>query len=254
MAIQFRRGDYEDFQPSKMVAGEPAVVQSGDSTTTTGKGVYICFAPGDVQRLATYEEMTHDIETAMEGSQAIQEYIQDEVDAQLAEHPEWTTTVEDGAITYAKLASGLVVDNATTADATKLASANVAKGLQDQIGSVPSGSTLQGQIDTLNSNTSVTSSVVTKLYLAKSGNLVAMTAGSALAGRTWTAYESILIGTIPSGYRPAREVNYAVSTSNTGIILRCIVQTGGNVYINNPGGAISSSISIATFCVTFSTV
>ena len=121
MAIQFRRGDYADFDPDQMVAGEPAVVQSGDSTTTTGKGVYVCFTPGDVQRLATYEEMTHDIETAMEGSQAIQTYIQAEVDAQLEEHPEWTTTVQDGAITTAKLDSSAVTtakiaDGAVTAD------------------------------------------------------------------------------------------------------------------------------------------
>ena len=46
-----------------------------------------------------------------------------------------------------------IVDNATTSDTTKVPSAAVAKSLQDQIGTVPSGSTLQGQIDTLNSKT-----------------------------------------------------------------------------------------------------
>ena len=53
MAIQNRRGQYTHFDPSKMVAGEFAVVQSGDENTTSGKAVYMAFGSGDVQRLVT---------------------------------------------------------------------------------------------------------------------------------------------------------------------------------------------------------
>lgn len=61
MAIQNRRGQYTDFNPSNMVAGEFAVVQSGDENTTSGKAVYMAFGPGDVQRLVTDEEMSAEV-------------------------------------------------------------------------------------------------------------------------------------------------------------------------------------------------
>ena len=65
-----------------------------------------------------------------------------------------------------------IVDNATTSDTTKVPSAAVAKSLQDQIGTVPSGSTLQGQIDTLNSNLGDLYSVSSSLsYVSGEGNL-----------------------------------------------------------------------------------
>lgn len=57
MAIQNRRGEYKDFNPSKLVPGEMAFVLSGDTTTQLGSGVYACFAPNNVQRLSTKEEV-----------------------------------------------------------------------------------------------------------------------------------------------------------------------------------------------------
>ena len=57
MAIQMRRGDYADFDDRMMAAGEFAFVQSGDPDSVTGQRVYACFAPGDVQKLVTDEEM-----------------------------------------------------------------------------------------------------------------------------------------------------------------------------------------------------
>lgn len=71
MAIQNRRGQYTDFDPSKMVAGEFAVVQSGDENTTSGKAVYMAFGSGDVQRLVTDDEVSAEISeqigTALDG-------------------------------------------------------------------------------------------------------------------------------------------------------------------------------------------
>ena len=37
MAIQNRRGNYEDFNPDELLAGEIAVVQEGDTASSTGR-------------------------------------------------------------------------------------------------------------------------------------------------------------------------------------------------------------------------
>lgn len=70
MAIQNRRGQYTDFNPSKMVAGEFAVVQSGDENTTSGKAVYMAFGPGDVQRLVTEDEVSAEVSEQVETATA----------------------------------------------------------------------------------------------------------------------------------------------------------------------------------------
>ena len=66
MAVQIRRGDYEDFDPNKLVAGEWAAVMSGDPKATDGKAVYMSFGSGDVKRMATYEDMAQNIDVATE--------------------------------------------------------------------------------------------------------------------------------------------------------------------------------------------
>lgn len=66
MAIQNRRGNYEDFVPSKMLPGEFAVVQNGDPNSTDGKAVYMAFQTGDVRRLATYKELQTEVSNAAE--------------------------------------------------------------------------------------------------------------------------------------------------------------------------------------------
>lgn len=64
MAIQYRRGQWSDFDPSKLKPGEPAVVLSGDSDSTDGQSVYFCFNAGNVKRMATYDDMVQDIQNA----------------------------------------------------------------------------------------------------------------------------------------------------------------------------------------------
>lgn len=61
MAIQMRRGAYVNFNPAKLMPGEWAVVVSGDSGAKDGKAAYICFAPGDVKRMATYEDIVNNL-------------------------------------------------------------------------------------------------------------------------------------------------------------------------------------------------
>lgn len=64
MAIQMRRGQFQRFQPSKLLAGEWAVVVSGDTASDDGRAVYVCFAAGTVKRMATYEDMVANILSA----------------------------------------------------------------------------------------------------------------------------------------------------------------------------------------------
>ena len=57
MAIQCRRGPYADFDPTKLLPGEWAVVVSGDPEGKDGRSVFMCFASGYVKRMCTYEDV-----------------------------------------------------------------------------------------------------------------------------------------------------------------------------------------------------
>lgn len=63
MAIQLRRGDYEDFDKTKMQGGELAVVTSSDPNTESGCATYVSYASGDeskVKRLVHEEDYKKD--------------------------------------------------------------------------------------------------------------------------------------------------------------------------------------------------
>ncbi len=55
MAIQMRRGSYKDFDPTKLLPGEMAVVLDGDPLDETG--VYVNFSSTNTQRLATTDSI-----------------------------------------------------------------------------------------------------------------------------------------------------------------------------------------------------
>lgn len=80
MAIQVRRGNEADFDPSKMLPGEWAV-------STDTKYVRMCFSPGIVLRMATYESFENDvkkIQQILEDAENIKnaiKVIQDEINA-----------------------------------------------------------------------------------------------------------------------------------------------------------------------------
>ena len=65
MAIQNRRGIYQDFDPEKLLPGEWAVVVGGDEKSTDGTSVYMCMGVGNVKRMATYEDMTSNLNQAL---------------------------------------------------------------------------------------------------------------------------------------------------------------------------------------------
>jgi len=64
MAIQHRRGAYTNYDPTKMVPGEIAIVQSGDPIATDGKAAYVAFTAGEAKRMATYDELHNYDESA----------------------------------------------------------------------------------------------------------------------------------------------------------------------------------------------
>lgn len=66
MAIQHRRGPYSQFDPTRLMPGEWAVVLSGDPATVGGKAVYMCFAAGDVKRMATFDDFSQQVEDSLD--------------------------------------------------------------------------------------------------------------------------------------------------------------------------------------------
>lgn len=72
MAILMRGGVYDDFDPNKLLPREFAVVLSNDTSTRDGKAIYICFGPGKVKRISTFEDMRDDMENA--GAEVFEQY------------------------------------------------------------------------------------------------------------------------------------------------------------------------------------
>ena len=66
MAKQIRYGDFSKFHPEKMVTAELAVVTSGDPNAESGRSVYVCFVPGVVKRLTTYEDFQMELSSVSE--------------------------------------------------------------------------------------------------------------------------------------------------------------------------------------------
>jgi hypothetical protein len=106
MAIQHRRGAYTNYDPTKLVPGEIAVVQSGDPIATDGKAVYIAITAGSAKRLILYDEAQGIVQNyVLEQTQDIIDDIHDgvEADVQRAEsaaatfETDKTLTVEDKA-------------------------------------------------------------------------------------------------------------------------------------------------------------
>ena len=58
MAIQMRRGQSVDFDPTKMLTGEWAVSIDNE---TQKQMVYMCFSPGVVKRMATLEDFQNEL-------------------------------------------------------------------------------------------------------------------------------------------------------------------------------------------------
>lgn len=95
MAITMRHGPYNKFDPQKLRTGEIAVVTEGDPHASDGKAIYQCFSPGDVKRMATYEDMADQIEEA--GGEVIDNHIDAKVGTALKACEDATKAAQDAA-------------------------------------------------------------------------------------------------------------------------------------------------------------
>ena len=141
MAIQNRRGAYGDFDPSKLLPGEWAVVLSGDTNASDGLACYMCFKAGVVKRMATYEDMIDNI-AATSG-----ELIAEEVDRQCKEaiqECKAATNSANIAITNANSAAANAVSVATSANAAA-DRANEAAGNIEQANIKPLAYSVSGE-------------------------------------------------------------------------------------------------------------
>lgn len=95
MAIQTRKGPYNKFDPQKLLTGEWATVTEGDPNADDGRAVYMCFLPGIVKRMATYDDMEQNIEAA--AGTVVDEHIKKSVGAAQKTCEEATQRAETAA-------------------------------------------------------------------------------------------------------------------------------------------------------------
>lgn len=55
--LQQRRGNYSNFDPSKLKPGEIAIIQSNDPNSPDGKAIYVCISSGVIKRIASIDEL-----------------------------------------------------------------------------------------------------------------------------------------------------------------------------------------------------
>ena len=131
MSIQHRRGNYSDFDKSKMLAGEFAVVLQDDPDTSDGKAVYMSFNSGSAKRLMTAEDARDIINNGIEAAtQDVVDAItdataQDVADAQAAQEAAEEAAEEAGQTlsnkadidgSYPNLAAGQLLSSQHTTD------------------------------------------------------------------------------------------------------------------------------------------
>lgn len=119
MAITMRHGPYNKFDPQKLRTGEIAAVTEGDPHASDGKAIYQCFSPGDVKRMATYEDMLDQIDEA--GGDAIDNHIEQKVGTALKACEDATKAAQD-----AKTNADKAVSSANTAASSASTAANTA--------------------------------------------------------------------------------------------------------------------------------
>lgn len=78
MSIQLRRGAYGDMDPAQFSPGETGVVLRDDPHASDGLALYMCFAPGTMKRLTTYEDF---LDYFGESKQEIVQWITDTANA-----------------------------------------------------------------------------------------------------------------------------------------------------------------------------
>lgn len=122
MAITMRHGPYNKFDPQKLRTAESAAVTEGDPHASDGKAIYLCFSPGDVKRMATYEDMVDQIDEA--GGEAIDNHIEEKVGVALKACENATKAAQDAKTNADKAVSG--ANTAASSASTAAETANKA--------------------------------------------------------------------------------------------------------------------------------
>ena len=112
MAIQMRRGFHADFDPSKMLAGEWAVAMDQD---TLKQVVWMCFSPGVVKRMGTYEDFKQQI---LDATGEIKEEYLTQFNL-LLEHTEEARNQSINAAQNSENSAALAATSATQANTAK---------------------------------------------------------------------------------------------------------------------------------------
>lgn len=122
MAVQTRRGAYENFDPDKLLAGEWATVLSGDPNASDGRAAYLCFDPGEIKRMATFEDMRENID-------AVTEDIVEELTTEVNAATSAANTAAEGANTAAQNAN----EKASAANSAAEAANNAVDALEEAL-------------------------------------------------------------------------------------------------------------------------
>ena len=142
MAIQYRRGEYADFDPTKLKPGEAALVLSGDPASLDGKSVYFCFNAGSVKRMATYDDMLNNISNA---TSEIQQQFTQELENTLEEAEAQISNIQD-AIQEAENAASGANTAANTANQAASSANYALEAINEAIdGTLFNDSTISGQ-------------------------------------------------------------------------------------------------------------
>ena len=284
MAIQFRHGTYGYFDKSKMVTGEPAVVQSGDPGTTSGKAVYVAYGPGDVDRFVTETEVGHQVDAAFENAPHLHEVVAQATEDWLDDHPEATTTVEDDSITTIKIKDEAVTHDkiedycidATKIDHNAVTSWHIADGtitdddlagcdvtetnVRENIAQGETRATIFGKIkkwftdlapllveESVSMSDADNPYGITVIQLRRKGKLVQIYFGGPCKNFTkaWTT-----VATIPTAFRPTYQVPYDTQipqTSGTDQFLVSVLANGAFRIYPMTDNALNGAYINSTF-------
>lgn len=135
MAIQNRRGNYANFDPTKMVAGEFAVVQADDPSASDGKAVYMAFSPNDVKRLATHDELEQYNQEAQLAAEAAED-AQHAAEQALSDVQDLKTTIDTAVQTATKAATDAQQAVADAEDDITAAKDAAVTAAEEEIGEV----------------------------------------------------------------------------------------------------------------------
>lgn len=108
MAIVHRRGEYANFDKSKMKPAEFAVVLKDDPLSSDGKAAYIAFAAGNVKKLSTHEDMIYELDERI-----------DDIVGEMTEEVDGALTDVRSATQYANNAGDEAYEQAQAAELAK---------------------------------------------------------------------------------------------------------------------------------------